>query len=70
MSSISAIGPRNILGSQTQSSHLNNLQKRSTIGSSFGAWVLQAYEPGMFGAGKSSTLKKKMHYVERQEGEF
>ena len=34
--SISAIGPRNILGNQNQSGQLNNLQKRPTVTGSFG----------------------------------
>ncbi|XP_025097113.1 CCR4-NOT transcription complex subunit 2-like isoform X1 [Pomacea canaliculata] len=52
--SISAIGPRNILGSQTQSSHLNNLQKRSTIGSSFGApGPMTSYSTFGFGSSRS-----------------
>nr|KAG5706885.1 hypothetical protein BaRGS_021391 [Batillaria attramentaria] len=52
--SISAIGPRNILGSQNQSGQLNSLQKRTTMGNNFGgAGAGPNYSTFGFGTGRS-----------------
>ncbi|XP_070190378.1 CCR4-NOT transcription complex subunit 2-like isoform X3 [Littorina saxatilis] len=56
--SISAIGPRNILGSQNQSGQLNNLQKRPNVGANFGSQgPMGNYSTfGGYGSSRSSTF--------------